>query len=129
MPITFLSKSQILEIHRDQIARYGGSLGVRDEGLLDSAIAMPAAQFGGQYLHAFPHEMAAAYLFHLVMNHPFIDGNKRVGLATALVFLKLNEIDVKSTDKRNWEKFVIAIASGNADKTDAAVFFRDHIKD
>ena len=127
MTIRFLSREEALAIHRDQIARYGGSLGVRDEGLLESAIAMPAAQFGGHYLHAFPHEMAAAYLFHLVMNHPFIDGNKRAGLAAALVFAKLNGVKIKSTDKARWEKFVLSVASGKADKADAAVFFREHI--
>ena len=72
----FLTLDEVLEIHRDQIERYGGAAGIRDLGLLQSALAQPSATFGGQYLHADLHEMAAAYLYHLVQNHPFLDGNK-----------------------------------------------------
>src|SRR5580692_9224146 len=88
--ILFLTRDEVVEIHRDQIERYGGSLGIRDEGLLQSAVAMPEASFGGERLHASISGIAAAYLFHLAMNHPFIDGNKRVGAASAIVFLKMN---------------------------------------
>src|SRR5437867_10279787 len=90
MAPTFLSLDEILEIHKDQIARYGGMAGIRDLGLLQSALAQPQATFGSQFLHADLIEMAAAYLFHIVQNHPFIDGNKRVGAVAALVFLQLN---------------------------------------
>ena len=73
----FLSVENVIEIHADQIHRYGGSLGIRDVGLLNSALGMPKAGFGNQYLHAGLFEMGAAYLYHIVQNHPFIDGNKR----------------------------------------------------
>lgn len=79
----FLSFEDVIEIHRDQIVRYGGASGVRDIGLLQSAVLMPLAQFEGKFLHKDLFEMAAAYLFHLAKNHPFVDGNKRVGLVAA----------------------------------------------
>jgi death-on-curing protein len=71
--IEFLELSDVLEIHADQIFHYGGTVELRDAGLLESAIAQPRATFGGQFLHAYPFEMAAAYLFHIVNNHPFVD--------------------------------------------------------
>src|SRR5947209_19671522 len=123
----FLSVDQILRIHQDQIERYGGDPALRDRGLLESAAAMPAASFGDQYLHAFPHEMAAAYLFHLAANHPFLDGNKRVGLATALVFLRLNGFTL-TCDHDALEELVLRVARSEADKADVALFFRDHLK-
>ena len=86
----FLTIDEIVAIHDDQVNRYGGSHGLRDEGLLLSAAAMPEMGFGGEYLHHDLFEMAAAYLFHIVMDHPFVDGNKRAGTAAARVFLRLN---------------------------------------
>lgn len=94
----FLALDEVLEIHRDQISRYGGAPGVGDAGLLQSAIAQPKATFAGQYLHADLFEMAAAYLFHIVKNHPFIDGNKRVGAVAAIVFLELNGLEVNAPE-------------------------------
>ncbi|MFN5897887.1 MAG: type II toxin-antitoxin system death-on-curing family toxin, partial [Planctomyces sp.] len=94
----FLTVSDVLESHQCQIEIYGGSPGIRDRGLLESAIAQPQTTFGGQYLHADVFEMAAAYLYHLVMNHPFVDGNKRVGLEAALVFLEINDAGVDASD-------------------------------
>ena len=81
----FLELHEILEIHRDQIERYGGDPGVRDLELLKSAVAMPMAGVREKYLHGDLFEMAAAYLYHIVQNHPFVDGNKRTGLVAALV--------------------------------------------
>ena len=83
----FLGLDEVIEIHNDQIKRYGGHVGIRDIELLKSAVAMPAAGFGGDYLHTDIYEMAAAYLFHIVRNHPFIDGNKRTGAVASVVFL------------------------------------------
>jgi len=83
----FLSLEQVLALHADQIHRYGGSLGIRDLGQLQSALGMPGASFGGQFLHPTLQEMAAAYLFHLTRNHPFVDGNTRIGLAAAIGLL------------------------------------------
>jgi len=92
----FLSLGEVLEIHRDQIDRYGGHPGIRDIGLLQSALAMPAAGFGGRFLHTDLFEMAAAYLFHITQNHPFVDGNKRTGAVASLVFLSLNGVEIKA---------------------------------
>ena len=83
----FLTLDEALLVHADQVRRYGGSHGLRDLALLSSALAMPTASFGGAYLHPSLAEMAAAYLFHIAQNHPFLDGNKRAALATALAFL------------------------------------------
>jgi death-on-curing protein len=69
-----LNLDEVVEIHRDMIERYGGSPGIRDMGLLQSAVAVPPAFFGGKYLHTGLFDMAAAYLFHLVQNHPFLEG-------------------------------------------------------
>jgi death-on-curing protein len=122
----FITLDEVLEIHRDQLARYGGSDGIRDLGLLQSAIAQPQATFGGQFLHADFFEMAAAYLFHLVQNHPFVDGNKRVGAVAALVFLRLNDQDLRISDVE-LESLVLAVAQSQIDKTAIASFFRGHV--
>ncbi len=96
--VVFLSIDEVMESHQYQVRSHGGDAGLRDAGLLESAIAQPQASFSGEFLHAFPFEMASAYLYHLVMNHPFVDGNKRVGLEAALVFLDLNGIKIDATD-------------------------------
>ena len=86
----FLSLDEVLEMHQQQIDRYGGSPGIRDSGGLQSALATPQATFGGEYLHSSIPAMAAAYLFHICQNHAFIDGNKRVGAAALFLFLGAN---------------------------------------
>ena len=110
---TFLSLAEILEIHHDQIERYGGTVGLRDLGLLQSALAMPAAAFGGQYLHGDLHDMAAAYLFHIVQNRPFLDGNKRTGAVAAIVFLFLNGFEL-TAEETEFERLVWDVARGSA---------------
>jgi len=119
----FLSLSEALEIHQDQVARYGGASGIRDIELLKSALGMPAATFGGQFLHTDIFEMAAAYLFHLVKNHPFVDGNKRTGAVAALVFLALNNFDFNAPED-DFAEMVLAVARGDLDKSGVAVFIR-----
>lgn len=121
----FLTIDEVLEVHRDQIERHGGTLGMRDQGLLESAVAAPQSGFGGHYLHSDLYEMAAAYLFHLVQNHPFIDGNKRVGAATALVFLTMNGVETKMTNQALVD-MVLTVAKGEMDKPAIAEFFRKH---
>lgn len=123
----FLTLEEITEIHADQIARYGGSQGIRDANLLQSAVAMPESGFGEHYLHTDLFEMAAAYLFHLIQNHPFVDGNKRVGAASALVFLELNRVEVKITNDALVET-VLAVAQGKTGKAGVAEFLRKHVK-
>ena len=119
----FLSLSEILEIHQDQVARYGGALGIRDIELLKSAIGMPMATYGGDFLHTDVYEMAAAYLYHLVKNHPFLDGNKRVGAVAALVFLLLNGYDFNAPED-DFAELVLAVARGELDKAQVAVLIR-----
>ena len=119
----FLSLSEVLEIHRDQVTRYGGASGIRDIELLKSALGMPSATYGGQFLHTGIYEMAAAYLFHLVKNHPFVDGNKRVGTVAAFVFLALNGFDLDAPED-DLAEMVLAVARGELDKADVAVFIR-----
>lgn len=121
----FLTLEEVLEIHRDEIERHGGTLGVRDNGLLESAVAAPQGGFGGHYLHSDLYEMAAAYLFHLVQNHPFLDGNKRVGAATTLVFLTMNGVETRITNQVLVD-MVLAVAKGKVDKPAIAEFFRKH---
>ena len=94
MTFVFLTLDEVLAIHAQQIRDYGGMGGVRDLGGLQSAVAMPEQTFGGTYVHGDCWEMAAAYLFHLCKNHPFVDGNKRVALATALIFLDMNGFEI-----------------------------------
>jgi death-on-curing protein len=120
----FLTLEQVLALHADQVRRYGGSAGIRDLGLLQSALAMPRASFGGQYLHPSLHEMAAACLFHLVQNHPFIDGNKRIGLAATIAFLGLNEVWLES-DPDELLEMVLNVARGEIGKPEIAVFLRE----
>ncbi len=122
----FLTIDEVLEIHRDQITRYGGLAGVRDIGLLKSALAQPESTFDGQFLHIGLFEMAASYMFHLVQNHPFHDGNKRVGAATALVFLLLNECDIRATNKE-LVALVLDVAQSKAGKDRIAAFLREHV--
>lgn len=90
----FLTLAQVLRFHAYQIQRFGGEEGIRDPGLLESALAQPQASFGGQWLHKTIFAMAAAYAFHVCKNHPFLDGNKRTAMVTALVFLETNGISL-----------------------------------
>ena len=91
----FLTLAEVVEIHSNQIQFYGGIHGVRDIHLLQSALAQPEASFGGVWLHKNIFEMAAAYAFHLSQNHPFLDGNKRTALVSALLFLEMNGIPIE----------------------------------
>lgn len=123
----FLSFEEVVAINTDQVRRYGGLAGVRDEGLLLSALAVPQAGFGDQYAHVDLFEMAAAYLFHIVKNHPFVDGNKRVGAVSARVFLAFNGIVLDMAEDTIYD-LVIATAEGRASKPDIAEAFRTHAR-
>lgn len=121
----FLTLDEVIAIHRDQIERYGGSPGIRDIELLKSAVAMPFAGYGGDYLHADIYEMAAAYLFHILRNHAFVDGNKRTGVVSALVFLMMNGIELNASEGK-LEAMVRSVAEGKTDKAGAVSFFRKY---
>ena len=115
----FLTLAEVVEIQADQIRRYGGQAGLRDLGLLQSALAQPEASFGGVWLHSDIYEMAAAYAYHLCQNHPFIDGNKRTALASALVFLELNGVSLRDPRGR-LKNAMIRLAAGKMSKDDFA---------
>jgi death on curing protein len=119
----FLDIERTLRTHRSLLDHYGGAPGVRDIGLLHSAIAMPQASFGGEFLHRDLFEMAAAYLFHIVQNHPFLDGNKRTGAAAAIIFLAMNGIEIEA-DEDGLVELTLAVAEGQAGKREIAEFFK-----
>lgn len=104
----------VIAVHDDLINEFGGTYGLRDASLLDSALHMPSAQFGGNFLHATIYEMAAAYGFHICKNHPFLDGNKRTADAIMLLFLKLNGVYVAASDQ---EHYSVTMAVANNEMT------------
>ncbi len=122
----FLSIDEVLELHADQISSFGGTPGVRDEGLLESALAQPQATFGGQFLHPTLSEQAAAYLYHIAMNHPFIDGNKRTAFAVTDTFLRLNGCALNLTDERAYD-LVMRVARGTMTKEELSTEFESCI--
>ena len=122
----FLSLDEVLELHADQISSFGGTDGVRDEGLLESALAQPQATFGGQFLHPTISEQAAAYLYHIAMNHPFIDGNKRTAFAVMDTFLRLNGCALNLTDDRAFD-LVMRVAQGTMTKEELTTEFESCI--
>lgn len=125
----FLTVEQVKSIQSEMIREYGGIHGVRDEGLLLSACEMPLSGFGENYFHDSLEYMAAAYLFHLVKNHPFVDGNKRVGLAAALTFLDANHLSADFDLKDDvLEAMVLEVASGKMTKEQVRDFFKNHCK-
>ena len=125
MTPTFLTLDEVIEIHREIIEQYGGSLGIRDLGLLESAVATPQAEVGDQYFHSDLFEMAAAYLFHIVRNHPLIDGNKRTGAMAAYTFLKLNRGNLTARESE-FERIVRRVAEGKMSKASVAAFLRQN---
>ena len=121
--IDFLTLAEIIEIHMNQIDLYGGDSGLRDITLLQSAMALPESTFDNKFLHKDIYEMAAAYAFHICQNQPFVDGNKRVGLVTALVFLDFNGIDIDDPNEILY-KAMMDVASGKLNKEKLADVFR-----
>ena len=110
-----LTVNIVKEIHEAVLAEFGGSGGIRDEGLLHSAVAAPQATFGGESPFADLPEVAAAYLFYICRNHPFIDGNKRAAMTAAIVFLRLNDIE-PLPDSDKWEGLLLEVASSQLDR-------------
>ena len=121
----FLTLTETIEIHEYQIRHFGGTDGLRSLDLLKSAIGMPASTFNGNYLHPAIPDMATAYLFHIVENHPFLDGNKRVGTMSALIFLELNGYDFDASDDE-LTGVVLQVAAGKMSKDGLSLFFRQY---
>jgi death on curing protein len=126
-PIRFLDVNDVLHLHANTITHEGGNPGLRDMRLLESALATPRQQFAGHYLHANIAAMAAAYLFHIVQNHPFIDGNKRTGALATLLFLDANGF--KLPPARELERVVMAVAAGKQSKADLIEWFKQKVAD
>lgn len=122
MPVTFLTKTLIEQLHKIQIKRFGGSYGLRDEGVLESALARPINKF--QYGTEDIIDLVAAYLVGLAKNHAFVDGNKRIAIVAAAVFLMDNGYRIQTTDA-NLYAFVVAVAAGEIDEEGASRFLRD----
>ena len=123
MKIIFLSLPEITRLHLDQIATFGGTKGIRDLNSLKSALSTPKATYDGQFLHPTIYEMASAYLFHIVKNHPFIDGNKRAGTMAMLVFLAINNYNFNAPNKDLLET-VLQVAQGKVSKSELSIFIK-----
>ncbi len=121
--IKFLSKEIILAFLDDQITTHGGSHGIRDEGLLESALAQPQASFDGKYVHETIFEMTAAYGFHICKNHPFVDGNKRMSLVAMYTFLYVNGYRLIA-DKKSLYALVMDLARGKIEKEELTMFIK-----
>lgn len=121
-----LTPAAVKAIHGEVLAAHGGADGIRDETLLESAVAAPQATMMGQLLISEPIEVAAAYLYYLCRNHPFVDGNKRTALAACLVFLEAN--DLLPNDKLPigaWEALVLAVATGSLEREETTLRLRE----
>lgn len=125
-PPLFLTVDEVLQIHALQVELFGGDPGVLNLGLLDSAVAQPPFSFGGQLVHEDLAAMAAAYLFHIVKNHPFADGNKRTGTHAALTFLRLNGVRL-TLPVDEAEQVVLAVAEGRTNKEQLTAYIRERI--
>lgn len=124
--IRFLSVDDVLAIHEDTIGQEGGLAGLRDPGLLESAVMMPQQQYGGQYLHEGLPAMAAAYLFHVSQNRSFHDGNKRAAVMSALIFLYVNGV-TELPDAEALEAATMAVAAGQMNKGQLTDWMRDKL--
>ena len=120
-PLAHPTVAAVKAIHREVLAAHGGSPGLREASLLESAVAAPQATMMSQPLFTDPLEVAAAYLFYLCQNHPFVDGNKRTALATCLVFLSENSLlPDEELDADAWEALTLGVASSELDREQAA---------
>ncbi len=123
--IRFLTKEIVLAFHEDQLKQYGGKEGVRDESLLESALAQPEASFGGDYVHTDIYHMAAAYGYHICQNHPFFDGNKRTALIAMYTFLFVNGYRIVA-DKKSLFAIMMDLANGKVSKDELSEYLKMH---
>lgn len=121
----FLSVDNVLFLHTDTLRSEGGDAGIHDLALLESAVMMPQQQFGGEYLHPEIPAMAAAYLYHIACNHPFVDGNKRTAAMAAFVFLDANGYELTASEAQ-FEEMVLQVASGSMSKDDLTDWVKAH---
>lgn len=123
----YLSAAQVLFIHSRLLAETGGTAGVRELGLLEAAVARPQATFDGSELYPDIHSKAAALMDSLVNNHPFVDGNKRVGITAAALFLQRNGLDLTATNDE-LETFTLQVAQGGLTTAEIALWFAAHTR-
>jgi death on curing protein len=129
IPLKYLTVEAVKAVHSEVLAAHGGAAGIRDEMLLESAVAAPEASMMGQFLISDPLEIAAAYLFYICRNHPFLDGNKRTALAACLVFLEENSLlPNKNLSITNWEQFVLDVASSKITRDETTRRLRKLLK-
>jgi death-on-curing protein len=119
----FLTLDEVLQLHGYQIEHFGGDPRILNLGLLESAIDQPSAMFGGQFLHEDVAAMAAAYLFHIVQNHAFADGNKRTGTHAAIAFLEMNNVEAEYP-VNEMEALTLGVAKSEVTKDQVIAFFR-----
>ncbi|MEM8495331.1 MAG: type II toxin-antitoxin system death-on-curing family toxin [Planctomycetota bacterium] len=124
--LRFLSVDNVLQLHQDTLQHEGGADGVLNHGMLESAVAMPRQQFGGEYLHRDLAAMATAYLYHLNLNHAFRDGNKRVSVLAATTFLIINGHRLKA-EPSEFEEVTLKVADGKMSKPDLTEWIRVRI--
>ena len=124
--IAYITFEYTLKVHEELIREYGGRQGLLSEALLKSALEMPKARFDGKDLHRTIFDKAAAYLFHLIQNHPFVDGNKRTASMTAMVFLLSNFPGRLSMPDQDYQDLILGVAQGAVSKKEIARFFRKH---
>jgi len=125
MDIVFLTKDHVLQLHAKAIADYGGSILIRDENMLESALAQPYATYGGKYLHTDIFQMGAAYFYHISQNQPFLDGNKRTGFLSMYGFFKINGITLNIREELLYP-ILDRVANGELSKYDLADFVREN---
>ena len=124
-PLAHPTVSAVLAIHDEVLAAHGGAAGLREEALLESAVAAPQATMMGTLLISDPVEVAAAYLYYLCRNHPFVDGNKRTALATCLVFLSENSLlRDENLDLDSWEALTLDVAASRIDRDETTARLR-----
>jgi death-on-curing protein len=116
-PLLHPTVRAVKAIHAEALSAHGGGTGLREEALLESAVAAPQATMAGELLFSDPLEIAAAYLFYLCRNHPFVDGNEPTALATCLVFLSENELlPDEKLDADAWESLTLDVAASQLDR-------------
>jgi death-on-curing protein len=123
----FITVEQAIKVHDRLVDQHGGLHGIRDLGLLASAMEMPKAAMFGEDLHPTLFDKAAAYLFHIVKNHPFNDGNKRTGAFVSILFLRMNEVPI-IIDQKKYEELVLLTANSLANKSQISAFFSQQMQ-
>jgi death-on-curing protein len=121
----FIPDEIVLTIHTDLLQRYGGQAGIREKSLLESAPAQPKMTFGGKYVHKTLFDKAAAYGYHLCMNHPFVDGNKRVAFILMDIFLQKNDYEIVAEEEEVYS-MMMSLASGRISKVQLSLWLKKH---